>query len=279
MKRAILIVLITFFISDLSAEKKLVIAHTNDTHSQIEPTSKNASKFPDQGGMARREALLKELRKANPSLLLFDDGDFCQGTPYFNAFKGKVEIEMMNRLKYDAGTLGNHEFDNGIESLARALRRAKYPIICANYDVSETSLKKLIKPYVIFHRADLKIGVIGIGVEPKGLIPAKKYEGIVYLNPIETANKYAQLLKTEEHCDVVIVLSHLGISYEAWENKIGDMELAAKSRNIDVILGGHSHTFLKDALQIANLDGKPVVINHAGKMGLEVDQLELVWNE
>ena len=277
MKRIIYIALIVLVSVNLSSQKRLVIAHTNDTHSQIEPTSKKASKYSDQGGIARREALLKQLRQENPSLLLFDDGDFCQGTPYFNAFKGVVEIEMMNRLKYDAGTLGNHEFDNGIASLANVLKRAKYPILAANYDVSNTLLKKYVKPYTIIRRNGLKIGVLGICVNPKGLIPEKKYAGMVYSNPIETANRYAELLKTEMKCDVVIVLSHLGYNYEAWENKIGDRELAAKSRNIDVILGGHSHTFLEDAMQVSNLDGKPVVINQTGRMGLFVDKIELEW--
>ncbi|MFZ4456008.1 MAG: bifunctional metallophosphatase/5'-nucleotidase [Bacteroidales bacterium] len=277
MKRIIYIALIVLVSVNLSSQKRLVIAHTNDTHSQIEPTSKKASKYADQGGIARREALLKQLRQENPSLLLFDDGDFCQGTPYFNAFKGVVEIEMMNRLKYDAGTLGNHEFDNGIASLTNVLKRAKYPILAANYDVSNTLLKKYVKPYTIIRRNGLKIGVLGICVNPKGLIPEKKYAGMVYSNPIEKANRYAELLKTEKKCDVVIVLSHLGYNYEAWENKIGDRELAAKSRNIDVILGGHSHTFLEDAMQVSNLDGKPVVINQTGRMGLFVDKIELEW--
>lgn len=277
MRRIVYIALIVLLSFNISAQKRLVIAHTNDTHSQIEPTSKKASKYANQGGIARREALLTQLRQENPSLLLFDDGDFCQGTPYFNAFKGEVEIELMNRLKYDAGTLGNHEFDNGIESLAKVLKRAKYPIVCANYDVSKTLLKKYVKPYTILKRNGLKIGVIGIGVEPKGLIPAKKYAGVVYLNPIETANRYAEFLKNEKKCDVVIVLSHLGYDYDAWENKIGDKELAAKTRNLDVILGGHTHTFMQDAEQVKNLDGKPVVINQTGKMGLFVDKIELEW--
>jgi len=277
MKKIFNIVLFVLISVNLSAQKRLVIAHTNDTHSQIEPTSKKASKYADQGGIARREALLKQLRQENPSLLLFDDGDFCQGTPYFNAFKGEVEIEMMNRLKYNAGTLGNHEFDNGIASLANVLKRAKYPILASNYDVSKTLLKTLVKLYTIISSNGLKVGVIGICVNPQGLIPAKKYDGMSYLQPIETANRYAELLKIEKKCDVVIVLSHLGYAYEPWENKIGDRELAAKSRNIDVILGGHSHTFLEDAVQVENLDGKQVVINQTGKMGLFVDKIELEW--
>jgi 5'-nucleotidase len=277
MKFSILAIIICLSTFGLFAQHRLVIMHTNDTHSQIEPVSKQASRFADQGGIVRREVLVNQQRKVNKDLLLFDIGDFCQGTPYFNVFKGMVEIELMNRLKYDAGTLGNHEFDNGIESLAKVLKKANYPIVCANYDVSQTALRKLIKPFVIFKKSGLKIGVIGIGVDPAGLIPTKKYAGIIYLNPIETANKFAAFLKNDKKCDVVVVLSHLGYKYEPWENKIGDTELAAKSRNIDVILGGHSHTFLKDAEQIQNLDGKPVVLNQAGRMGVVVDKLELEW--
>jgi 5'-nucleotidase len=277
MKFSILAIIICLSTFGLFAQHRLVIMHTNDTHSQIEPVSKQASRFADQGGIARREVLVNQQRKVNKDLLFFDIGDFCQGTPYFNVFKGMVEIELMNRLKYDAGTLGNHEFDNGIESLAKVLKKANYPIVCANYDVSQTALRKLIKPFVIFKKSGLKIGVIGIGVDPVGLIPTKKYAGIKYLNPIETANRFAAFLKNDKKCDVVVVLSHLGYKYEPWENKIGDTELAAKSRNIDVILGGHSHTFLKDAEQIQNLDGKPVVLNQAGRMGVVVDKLELEW--
>lgn len=277
MKFNILSILICLSSFGLFAQHRLVIMHTNDTHSQIEPVSKQASRFADQGGIARREVLVNQQRTVNKDMLLFDIGDFCQGTPYFNVFKGMVEIELMNRLKYDAGTLGNHEFDNGIESLAKVLKKANYPIVCANYDVSQTALKKFIKPFVIFRKSGLKVGVIGIGVDPAGLIPTKKYAGIIYLNPIETANRVAAFLKNDKKCDVVIVLSHLGYKYEPWENKIGDTELAAKSRNIDVILGGHSHTFLKDAEQIQNLDGKSVVLNQVGRMGVMVDKLELEW--
>lgn len=277
MKKLVLVCLLLWLLPDMFAEKKLVLVQTNDTHSQIEPTSNAASKFPNQGGIARREVLLKELRKSNPGLLLFDCGDFCQGTPYFNAFGGQVEIELMNRLKYDAGTLGNHEFDNGEESLVKILKKVRYPIVCANYDLTNTPLKGLVKPYTIFRREGLRIGVIGIGVNPKGLIPEKKCRNIVWHDPIETANSFAKMLKTEKKCDVVVVLSHLGFDYAAWENKTGDKELASKSRNIDVILGGHSHTFLEDAVQVPNLDGKAVVINQVGRMGVFVDQIVLEW--
>lgn len=258
-------------------QHRLVIVHTNDTHSQIEPVDKNAPKEANKGGIARREVLMNQLRAEEPNLLFFDDGDFCQGTPYFNKFKGEVEIKALNLLRYDAVTIGNHEFDNGVASLAKILKKAKFPVLCANYDFGKTKLSKIIEPYAIFQRGDLKIGVIGIGVKLEGLVATDNYVGITFLDPVETANKWANYLKTEKKCDIVVVLSHLGYSYSNDSEAIGDCQLAAKSRNIDVILGGHSHTFLKKETIVENLDNKKVVINQAGKWAVEVDKLELEY--
>lgn len=258
-------------------QKRLVIVHTNDTHSQIEPIEKNAPKEADKGGIARREVLMNQLRAEEPNLLFFDVGDFCQGTPYFNKFKGEIEVKSLNLLRYDAVTIGNHEFDNGIEPLAKILKMAKFPVVCANYDFGKTKLSKIIVPYTIIERGGLKVGVIGIGVKLEGLVAIDNYSGITYLDPIETANKWAAYLKSEKSCDIVVVLSHLGYSYPEEGGAIGDCQLAAKSRNIDVILGGHSHTFLKKETIVENLDHKKVVINQAGKWAVEVDKLELEY--
>jgi len=261
------------------AKKRVVIVHTNDTHSQILPVAKQAFRDANRGGIARREVLLNELRKQEKSLLLLDAGDFSQGTPFYNTFKGEVEVKMMNLLKYDAVALGNHEFDNGAEALAKILKRARFRVLCANYDVTNSPLKGIVRPYTIIKRNGAKIGIIGVGINPDGLISEKNFGGIVYLDPIETVNRIAAQLKESKGCDVVIVLSHLGIEYDAREQKTDDCMLAAKSRDIDVIIGGHTHTFLKEIKEIKNSEGKTVYINQAGKLGLVVDKLELEWEE
>lgn len=280
MKKIIgLIVCIVLATAGIEAKKRLVIVHTNDTHSQIVPVSKQAMRDANRGGIARREVLLNELRREEKNILLFDAGDFSQGTPFYNIFKGEVEVKMMNLLKYDAITLGNHEFDNGAEALAGILKKAKFRVLCANYDVSNSPLRGIVKPYAIIKKNGIKVGVIGVGIKPDGLISKKNFGGIVYLDPIETVNRIAAELKENKGCDVVIVLSHLGIEYDAREQKTDDCTLAAKSKNIDVIIGGHTHTFLKEIKEIKNTEGKTVYINQAGKLGLVVDKLELEWEE
>lgn len=272
-----IVILLLSISTTICGQHRLVIVHTNDTHSQIEPVEKNAPKEADKGGVARREVLMNQLRAEEPDLLFFDDGDFCQGTPYFNKYKGEVEIKALNLLRYDAVTIGNHEFDNGVAALAKILKKAKFPIVCANYDFGKTKLRKIIEPYTIIQRGGLKVGVIGLGVKLEGLVAIDNYAGITYQDPVETANKWASYLKLEKNCDIVVVLSHLGYSYPNEGDAIGDCQLAAKSRNIDVILGGHSHTFLKKETIVENLDHKKVVINQAGKWAVEVDKLELVY--
>lgn len=191
--------------------KQLVILQTSDTHSRIEPISVNAAdRYAGMGGTVRRATFIKEARKINPNLLLFDCGDISQGTPYYNLFQGEVEVKMMNLMGYDAMTIGNHEFDFGLENMARLFRMANFPVVCSNYDVTGTVLEGLVKPYTTFNRNGLKIGVFGLAPKMEGLVQADKCEGVVYNDPIEVAQKMADLLKNEEDCDVVICLSHLG---------------------------------------------------------------------
>ena len=225
--------------------KEVIILQTSDVHSRIEPVNQKGDRYYDKGGFVRRAAFLEQFRKDHKNVLLFDCGDISQGTPYYNMFQGEVEVKLMNEMGYDAMTIGNHEFDFGLDNMARIFKMANFPVVCANYNLEGTPLKDIVKPYVILERYGLKIGVFGLGARPEGLIQADKCEGVVYENPIEVSNEIAALLR-KKGCDVVVCLSHLGIQM--------DERLVAKTRNIDAILGGHSHTFMKGPKIYLNMD-------------------------
>mgnify|MGYP000196883376 FL=1 len=246
--------------------KELILLQTSDVHSRIEPINQKGDRNYDEGGFVRRATFLDRFRKEHKNVLLFDCGDISQGTPYYNMFQGEVEVKLMNEMGYDAMTIGNHEFDFGLDNMARLFKMANFPVVCANYNLDATPLKGIVKPYVIRERYGLKIGVFGLGAKPEGLIQANKCEGVVYENPIEVSNEIAALLK-KKGCDVIVCLSHLGIQM--------DERLVAKTRNIDVILGGHSHTFMKGPKTYLNMDGKEVPLMHSGKSGVRVGRLNL----
>lgn len=251
----------------VGAQKKIVILGTNDTHSRIEPIPENDRNYGGMGGVVAREAFIDGIRKQNQNVLLFDAGDFVQGTPYFNLFHGRVEAQAMNLMKYDAGTLGNHEFDYGLDTLKMIVKKLNFPILNCNYDFSETVLKDDIKPYVILKRFGLKIGVLGVGVDPEGLIQKNKYEGMLFKPAISSVNFYAKILKDSKKCDLVVCLSHLGYS--------DDIKLAEQSKNVDIIIGGHSHTYMEKPDMRTNLDGKEVLIFQTGKSGAYVNKIEV----
>jgi len=257
--------------------KTLTILHTNDVHSRIEPLSEqlNNPLSAGKGGFLRIAAYVEEVRKETPHLLVFDCGDFSQGTPYYNMFKGDVEINLMNTIGYNAGTIGNHEFDFGLNNIKRLLAIADFPIVCANYDFTGTVLQGIVKPYVILKKAGLKIGVFGLGTNPDGLVQADNYEGVKYQDPYNKANEVAALLK-KKGCDVVVCLSHLGM-YSSSKNPICDTQLVKKTRNIDLILGGHSHTLLEKPMVYQNLDGRDVYISQMGKSGVYVGRIDLTF--
>lgn len=257
-------------------QKELFILQTSDTHSRIEPIPPHtADPAAGMGGVVRRATFVKEFRNEHPDVLLFDCGDISQGTPYYNLFKGEVEIKSMNLMKYDAMTIGNHEFDFGMDNMARLFRMANFPVVCANYDMTGTVLEGIVKPYVVLERSGLKIGVFGISPKLEGLVQADKCEGVVYKDPVATAQEMADLLKNKEHCDVVICLSHLGIQLGAADSEEYDNNLVAKTRNIDVILGGHTHTNMEHPAIYQNADGKDVPIMHVGKSGVYVGKMKL----
>ena len=257
-----------------SAAQKLVVLHTNDTHSQIEPvrTGRNAG----SGGVERRLNFIDSVRALYGAgkVLLLDAGDYNQGTPYFNIGGGDLERDLVNLMGYDAVAIGNHEFDNGQAEFARRLEGAQYPTLCCTYDFTGTPLEPYVKPYVIIKRGGYKIGVIGATVRLNGVVAAQNLAGMKYLNALEEINRWAGYLKKEKRCDLVILLSHCGYDGGSDENP-SDQIIAAKTCNIDFIIGGHSHTFLKEPLEVENLDGDLVPIVQAGCKGIEIGELKI----
>ncbi len=252
---------------------QLRIIHTNDTHSCIMPVNPNSADtaMADKGGFVRRTALLRGLRKEDAGLLLFDCGDFSQGSAYYNMYKGEVEIKLMNEMRYDAATIGNHEFDFGLDNMARILRMADFPFVCANYHFEGTPVDGLVKPYVIIERKGLRIGVFGLGTKLEGMVAEGNRKGVTYEDPVTAANRTADLLKNREHCDLVVCLSHLGWNIEGED----DTHTFTRTHNIDVVLGGHSHTYFEEAKVLQDADGKNVYCSQMGKYGRYVGILQL----
>lgn len=268
--------LLLFFLLLFSAcqtKEDLVLLCTNDTHSQVEVCGANMKKMSGLGGYEYRASIIDSIRCATPDLLLFDAGDFSQGTPYFNLYKGRVEVLAYNKMQYDAVTLGNHEFDNGIDTLAARLHEATFKVVCTNYEVSGTPLEDVVKKTVIFSRAGWKIGVIGLGVNPEGLILKSNFGNVQYLEPIAVANHYADSLKQHCGCDVVVALSHLGSAYDSENTEPCDESLAKNSRSIDIIMGGHTHKQV--CKKCVNLNGDSVLLMQSGKSGAYLGKIKL----
>ncbi|MGO3707488.1 MAG: bifunctional metallophosphatase/5'-nucleotidase [Mesonia hippocampi] len=259
------------------SQKHITILHTNDVHSHIEPFPASHSRNPNQGGVAKRYTLIKQIRKENPNTLLLDAGDIFQGTPFFNFYGGELEFKLMSKLGYDAATLGNHDFDNGIEGLHAQLPNASFEILNANYNFDNTVLNGKIKPYKVFVKDDVKIGVFGLGIELKGLVNKKMYKETRYINPVEIAQDITEKLKKDEKCDLVICLSHLGYHYK--NDKIDDLKLAKQTKNIDLIIGGHTHTFLKKPTITQNSEGKNVLVNQVGWAGINLGRIDFYLDE
>ena len=268
MKRLILLIIFhfSFFILHLAIaqEHKLFIVHTSDTHSCVEPISPNYSDTAqaNKGGYMRRVVLLEEMRREHPdNLLLLDCGDFSQGSAYYNLYKGEVEVRLMNLMHYDACTIGNHEFDFGLENLARLMRMAEFPFVCCNYDFTGTPCQGLVKPYITIERAGVRVGILGVCPQPDGLIVGKNFEGMRYIHPAQAAQPVIDYLRNEEHCDIVICLSHLG-----WGN-IPDMDIdfVSNTTGLDVLLGGHTHTYFTEPHYLHDKKGHEVLVDHQGK--------------
>lgn len=261
--------------SNAKTGNKLTILHTNDTHSNIDPFPDNHAKYPGKGGVARRFELIKKVRQEEENVLLIDAGDIFQGTPYFNLYGGVLEMKLMTELGYDAATMGNHDFDAGLNGFLAAQKHANFPFLCANYNFSNTPLEGITTENLIIQRGAIKVGLFGVGVELKGLVPDIKFGETIYLDPIEIANEQAKKLK-DQGCDLIICLSHLGYSYE--DDKVSDLILAQKTRNIHLIIGGHTHTFLEKPIEQSNLDGDIVLINQVGWAGINVGRIDFQFD-
>ncbi|GGB80091.1 metallophosphoesterase [Dyadobacter sediminis] len=256
---------------------QLTILHTNDVHSRIEPFPMDGSRNQGLGGVARRAALIAKIRQEQKHVLLLDAGDVFQGTPYFNLYGGELEFTLMSKMGYDAATMGNHDFDNGISGFVKQLPHANFPFIVSNYNFDNTELQGKVLPYKVFKKGSVKVGVFGLGIELAGLVNKKNYGGIVYTDPIAKANEMASLLRNELGCEMVICLSHLGYKYK--DDKVSDQVLARSTRNIDLIIGGHTHTFMKVPEEIMNLDGKPVHVNQVGFAGINLGRLDYFFHK
>ena len=254
--------------------KKITILHTNDTHSHIDPFPIDHPKNPNMGGAARRAAIIESIRKEEKNVLLLDAGDIFQGTPYFNYYGGELEFKLMSMMQYDVATMGNHDFDNGIDGFYAQLPHAKFDFVSANYDFKNTVLNDIVKPYKIIIKDGIKIGIFGLGVQLEGLVDKKLYKETVYNNPIEVAQDMTRILKEEKKCDLVICLSHLGFKYKDEPEKPSDILLAQKTKNIDLIIGGHTHTFLDKPVIEKNSEGKEVLINQVGCFGVNLGRID-----
>jgi 5'-nucleotidase len=256
----------------------LTILHTNDVHSHIDAFPKDHSSFPGLGGLARRAGLVKSICDENPNTLLFDAGDIFQGTPYFNFYGGELEMKLMTMLNYDGATIGNHDFDNGVDGLLAQIPYGKFDFISSNYDFSKTVLDGFIKPYQTYLRDGIKIGVYGLGIQLAGLVTKTLYKETEYLDPYEIATDMERRLKKEEQCDLIVCLSHLGYSYKD-ENRPDDMTLAAKTKHTDLIIGGHTHTFLDKPTIVANAEGREVLVNQVGCYGINLGRIDFYFDE
>jgi len=258
--------------------RSITIMHTNDTHSRIDPFPDNDKYHASKGGVVNRAAVIERIRNEVENSLLLDAGDIFQGTPYFNKYQGNLEMQVMEAMGYDAMTLGNHDFDIGIEGFEKAYRaNASFSIICANYDFSNTSIKDLVIPYKIFERNDIKVGIFGLGIELNGLVPKAMYGEIQYHDPIAVATKYAKILKFDMECDLVICLSHLGDKYE--EAKVSDHILASEVDHIDLIIGAHTHTFHKTPKLITRRDSGATLINQVGHGGINLGRIDFILSD
>jgi 5'-nucleotidase len=256
----------------------LTVLHTNDVHSYIDPLPADHPRNPNMGGVSRRAALIEKIRLENPNVLLLDAGDIFQGTPYFNYYGGELEFKLMSMMKYDASTIGNHDFDNGLEGIVSQMPHASFEFISANYDFKNTIMDSYVKPYKIFNKGGVKVGVFGLGIELNGLVDKKNYKETIYKNPVETAQEMVRILKQEKKCDLIICLSHLGYKYNTEPDRICDLKLATLTKDIDLIIGGHTHTFLDKPTIVKNIEQKEVLVNQVGCYGINLGRIDFYFD-
>ncbi len=268
--------LLTPLLEPRRGETLITILHTNDTHSQIDPLPSNDKLYPGKGGVARRATLVKRVRKQNRNTLLIDAGDVFQGTPYFNFYKGEVEYKAMSAIGYDVGTLGNHEFDNGVDALASAMKFANFDFVSANYDVRGTALESRLKRYAVRDVAGVRVGLFGLGISPVGLITPANFKGVAYHDPVAASREVVKILRETEHCALVIGMSHLGYYPNPKEGEVGDSQVAAQVDGIDFIASGHNHTFMEKPVSVTQPSGNETLIFQVGKSGIFVGRMDFI---
>ena len=276
MKRISIFLIFVLAVSVVAkAQKQIVILHTNDTHSTIEPVSKysKVKEAAGKAGCVRRATMVKQLREQNPDILLFDSGDFSQGSTFYTMYKGDVEVGLMNIMGYDAATIGNHEFDFGLDNLARLARQAKFPIVCSNCDFTGTPCQDVIKKYCVVVRDGVRIGVFGLTPKIEGLVMKENMAGVKYIDPIQATKEMVSVLRDKERCDIVVCLSHLG--WKLAPEYIDDQVLISSTTGIDIVLGGHSHTYMKEMEWVDNAEGKSIPVDQNGKHGAFVGKITL----
>ena len=276
MKRISIFLIFVLAVSVVAkAQKQIVILHTNDTHSTIEPVSKysKVKEAAGKAGCVRRATMVKQLREQNPDILLFDSGDFSQGSTFYTMYKGDVEVGLMNIMGYDAATIGNHEFDFGLDNLARLARQAKFPIVCSNCDFTGTPCQDVIKKYCVVVRDGVRIGVFGLTPKIEGLVMKENIAGVKYIDPIQATKEMVRVLRDKERCDIVVCLSHLG--WKLAPEYIDDQVLISSTTGIDIVLGGHSHTYMKEMEWVDNAEGKSIPVDQNGKHGAFVGKITL----
>ncbi|MBQ9357475.1 MAG: metallophosphatase [Prevotella sp.] len=272
-----LFVIYSFVFSPAWAQKTLTILHTNDTHSTILPLNPALADtlVAGRGGYLRRMAMIEEERRLDPDLLLFDSGDFSQGSAFYSMFQGDVEIGLMNQMHYDAVTIGNHEFDFGLDNMVRIFRQAEFPVVCSNYDFAGTELEDIVKPYIVIKRKGIKIGVFALCPPLEGLVFTANYGPLRFLDPVEVTNRMVDILRRQKKCDYVICISHLG-----WERSVyPDEQFIAATRGVDLVLGGHTHTYFEELQYANNVDGQPVPVDQNGKHAVYVGKLLLTFSK
>src|SRR5690554_209045 len=255
--------------------RKICILHTNDMHSRIEAFPDDGGAYARQGGMARRAELIGQIRKEEDNVLLLDAGDIFQGTPYFNYYGGELEFKLMSRMGYDVATLGNHEFDNGIKGFMDQLPHADFSFVNSNYDFSGSPMRNDVKPYKIIKKSGIKVGIFGLGIELQGLVAAKHFGSIRYQDPVAVAKEMVEELQAQK-CDLIICLSHIGYSYKS--QKIDDLKLAAQLDGIDLIIGGHTHTFLDHPTEVFGPGGHLTLVNQVGWSGIKLGRVDFEFS-
>ncbi len=259
--------------------KHITVLHTNDVHSHIDPFPAEHALYPGLGGLTRRATLINKIRNENPNTLLLDAGDIFQGTPYFNFYGGELEFRLMSKLRYDAATLGNHDFDNGIDGLLAQMPHADFQFLSANYDFSNTVMEGYVKPYTTIVLDGIRVGIFGLGIRLEGLVNKALYKETNYLDPLEIALDTGRMLREQEQCDLVICLSHLGHTYSDGDHRINDLTLAAATEYIDLIIGGHTHTFLDQPVIRNNRRGTEVLVNQVGCYGLNLGRIDFFFDD